>query len=87
MPEEPQILISCNLLESLHTSTNQTRFQTVDVATGEDLEVGQTGEICIRGPQVMKGYFKNEAATTETLAGEWLRTGSAGECYDAFQMS
>jgi long-chain acyl-CoA synthetase len=43
---------------------------------GEFLDVGETGELCIRGPQVMKGYWQRPTATSEVLAADgWLRTG------------
>ncbi|WP_456292567.1 long-chain-fatty-acid--CoA ligase FadD1 [Pseudomonas sp. AK106] len=43
---------------------------------GEELLVGEVGELCIKGPQVMKGYWQNQAATDEMLdADGWLKTG------------
>ncbi|ODN42110.1 AMP-binding protein [Piscirickettsia litoralis] len=43
---------------------------------GEALAVREIGEICVRGPQVMQGYWRNEKATRATLDAEgWLKTG------------
>jgi len=41
----------------------------------EDVSIGAVGELIIRGPGVMKGYFNQPGATAETLRGGWLRTG------------
>ena len=35
----------------------------------------QDGELCVAGPQVMKGYFNNEKATKKTVIDGWLYTG------------
>jgi long-chain acyl-CoA synthetase len=45
---------------------------------GRELPVGQKGEIVIRGENVMKGYWKNEKATRETIRDGWLYTGDMG---------
>ncbi|CAN6296657.1 unnamed protein product [Urochloa humidicola] len=57
-----------------------TEAKIVDPDTGEALPVNRTGELWIRGPYVMKGYFKNTEATQSTLTPEgWLKTGDL--CY------
>jgi long-subunit acyl-CoA synthetase (AMP-forming) len=44
--------------------------------SGEVLDVGETGEILIKGPQVMLGYLKNKEATDKTIDKDgWLYTG------------
>jgi long-chain acyl-CoA synthetase len=45
---------------------------------GRPLGIDEIGEICIRGPQVMKGYWNNPEATAETFLGDWLKTGDVG---------
>jgi fatty-acyl-CoA synthase len=39
---------------------------------------GETGEICVRGPSVMDGYFQNEEANAKAFAGGWFHTGDLG---------
>jgi long-chain acyl-CoA synthetase len=43
---------------------------------GEELPFGEVGELCVKGPQVMKGYWQRQEATDEMLDAEgWLKTG------------
>ena len=52
----------------------------IEIRDDNDKEVprGTIGQVCAKGPQVMKGYWKKEEASKETLAGGWLHTGDAG---------
>jgi long-chain acyl-CoA synthetase len=45
---------------------------------GNELPAGEKGEIVIRGGNVMKGYWKNEKSTAETIIDGWLHTGDMG---------
>jgi len=48
----------------------------VDLETGErDVPIGQPGELVVKGPQVMKGYWKRPDETAAVLDEGWLRTG------------
>ena len=43
---------------------------------GNDLPLGEAGELCVKGPQVMKGYWQRPEATAETITEDgWLKTG------------
>jgi long-chain acyl-CoA synthetase len=53
-------------------------MRVVDPATGEEVAAGTVGEVWMRGPTVMKGYFGDPVATAAALTDGWLRTGDAG---------
>ena len=48
---------------------------------GIDRPAGQVGQILVRGPMVMQGYWQQPEATAQVLQGDWLQTGDAG-CID-----
>lgn len=50
----------------------------LSLETGEPVEPGEMGEIAIKGPQVMKGYWNRPDATADTFNGEWFMTGDMG---------
>ncbi|HWI63748.1 MAG TPA: long-chain fatty acid--CoA ligase [Symbiobacteriaceae bacterium] len=53
-----------------------TEVKIVDLETGEqELPIGETGEFCIRGPQVMAGYWNRPEESARTLRDGWLHTG------------
>jgi long-chain acyl-CoA synthetase len=67
-------------LESVGCPFPDTEQKIVDMETGtKELPLGEVGEIIIRGPQVMNGYWKRPEETAETLRNGWLYTGDLGK--------
>jgi acyl-CoA synthetase (AMP-forming)/AMP-acid ligase II len=61
---------------SVGPAVPDTQEKVVDLETGEDLPIGEVGELLIFGPQVMQGYWKRPDATAETIRPDgWLRSG------------
>ena len=53
-------------------------IRVLDPATGKELPAGETGELCLMGPQVFKGYWENPEATLEALPDNYYRSGDLG---------
>ncbi|KAL6423059.1 hypothetical protein ACFW04_010502 [Cataglyphis niger] len=70
-----------NSFENLATGVSLPGFlsKVVDLETQETLDVGQVGEICYMGEQLMMGYWNNPEATRQTIDHDgWLHTGDVG---------
>jgi long-chain acyl-CoA synthetase len=64
------------------TALPGTELKVVD-DNGHEVPTGQSGEVLIRGPQLMRGYFENPEATREALTDDgWLRSGDLGKLDD-----
>ncbi len=73
----------CNTIDSEFTGSIGLPIPSTEaMIVGDDgnaLPIGEVGEICIKGPQVMEGYWQRPAETAEVmLPGGWLRTGDIG---------
>src|SRR6185295_14461354 len=56
-----------------------TECKVIDLCTGELLPANKEGEVCVRGPQIMRGYLNRPDATAATVDAEgWLHTGDIG---------
>jgi long-chain acyl-CoA synthetase len=74
-PNDPALV----RIDSVGMPTHNTEQKIVDIETGEhELPLGENGEIIIRGPQIMKGYWKAPEETARTLRNGWLYTGDVG---------
>jgi len=74
-PLEPELI----RMDSAGLPMHNTEQKIVDIETGErELPVGEDGEIIIRGPQVMLGYWNAPEETAITLRNGWIYTGDIG---------
>ena len=55
-----------------------TDIRFVDIETQQPAKLGERGELQVKGPQVMLGYYQNEEATRDVFMDGWLRTGDVG---------
>src|SRR2546423_6109108 len=74
-PKDPGLV----RLDSVGLPVHNTEQKIVDIETGErELPPGEDGEIILRGPQVMAGYWKAPEETARALRNGWLYTGDIG---------
>jgi long-chain acyl-CoA synthetase len=73
---ETSTAATCNTAESYRFGSVGKPFPGVEVKIADD------GEILVRGPNIFRGYYKNQDATQETIVDAWLHTGDIGRLDD-----
>ena len=71
----PELFASCG------TAVSGTEVRLLD-AEGQPVQPGEPGEICVRAPHAMEGYWQKDDLTRDTLSGEWLHTGDIARTDD-----
>lgn len=73
-------MISASEVSKLHTVGQPTPYVDIKIvdAMGRDLPQGETGEIIVRGPNIMKGYWRAPEQTAAALQDGWYHTGDSG---------
>lgn len=64
-----------NIIGSIGLPISDTVAKIIDPETGKDLPTGEIGELVVKGPQVMQGYWNHEKETAKVLRDGWLHTG------------
>lgn len=74
-----------DFLRSCGRVVEGSELRIVNRENGEDMADGEVGEIWVRGPQVMKGYWRNDVATAESIDAQgWFKSGDAGYLREGF---
>lgn len=69
-----------NVIGSIGLPFPDTEVKFMDVETGEkEMPLGEVGEMCVRGPQVMEGYHNMPEETKHSMRDGWLYTGDIGK--------
>ena len=89
---ETSPIVSVNPVKDIDVGTigfavKETSVRIID-GNGEDVKVGEPGELCVQGPQVMKGYWNHEQATTESFTEDgFFKTGDIAVMDDTQRLS
>jgi acyl-CoA synthetase (AMP-forming)/AMP-acid ligase II len=82
-PSKPEEIV----LGSVGVCLPNTECKLLDTESGAELPQGKAGEICVRGPQMMKGYLKQPEVTARTIDQDgWLHTGDIGSVGESGQL-